>query len=317
MALFLMLWNLKKYLLNIVDMKSIIVTGATGCVGSAVVRRALARGIDVTCIVHKGSKRLSNLPQDSHIKIVECNLANYHSLELGEKYDAFIHLSWEKTFGASRDDAEVQTRNIQYTLDAAQLAHRCGCHVFVGAGSQAEYGVQSIDLTPDLPVKPESGYGIAKYAAGKLSAMLCKSLGMRQCWARILSVYGPNDGENTLISYVIRELKANHSPELTKCEQIWDYLYADDAGDAILSIAEKGMDGKAYPLGSGQGRKLSEYIEDIRQMINSSIEIKFGVKDYYPHQPMHLVADISELTIDTGWTPKVDFHKSIKSLTSL
>lgn len=292
-------------------MKSIIVTGATGCVGSAVVRRALAKDISVTCIVHKGTNRLSNLPADDRVKIVECNLSDYNSLEIEGNYDAFIHLSWEKTFGSSRDDAEVQTRNIQYTLDAVHLGHRCGCMVFVGAGSQAEYGVQSVDLTPDLPVKPESGYGIAKYAAGKLSAMLCKSLGMRQNWVRILSVYGPNDGENTLISYVIRELKAGRSPELSKCEQMWDYLYADDAGDAILAIAEKGIDGKSYPLGSGKGRKLSEYIEDIRCVINPDVEVLYGVRDYYPHQPMHLVADISELTQDTGWYPNYSFISGI------
>ena len=294
-------------------MKKIIITGATGCVGSAVVRKALAQGLDVTCIVHKDSKRLSNLPQSERIHMVECNLSDYSSLELPGQYDSFIHLSWEKTFGASRDDAEIQTRNIQYTLDAVKLAHRCGCKVFVGAGSQAEYGVQSQDLTPTLPVSPESGYGIAKYAAGKLSAMLCKSLGIRHNWVRILSVYGPNDGENTLISYVIRELKAGRSPELTKCEQIWDYLYAADAADAILSVVEKGVDGKAYPLGSGSGRKLSEYIEDIRKIINPSIEVRYGVKDYYPHQPMHLVADISELTNDTGWQPKMSFEEGIKA----
>ena len=288
-------------------MNKIIVTGATGCVGSAIVRRALAQGMEVTCIVHEGSKRLSNLPQDEKVKIVECNLSNYGSLNLSGTYDAFIHMAWEKTFGASRDDAESQMRNIQYTLDACHLAKRCGCQVFVGAGSQAEYGVQSVDLTPDLPVNPESGYGIAKFAAGKLSAMLCKSLGIRQNWVRILSVYGPNDGDNTLISYVIRELKAGRSPELTKCEQIWDYLYADDAADAILAIAEKGIDGKAYPLGSGKGRRLSDYIEDIRNIINPSIEIKYGVKDYYPHQPMHLVAEIREITKDTGWGPKYLF----------
>ena len=293
-------------------MKNIIVTGATGCLGSGVVRRALANDIHVTCIVHQGSKRLSNLPKDERIKIVECNLSDYHDLEIEGQYDAFIHLSWEKTFGASRDDAEVQTRNIQYTLDAVHLAHRCGCKVFIGAGSQAEYGVQSVDLTPELPVKPESGYGIAKYAAGKLSAMLCQSLGMRQNWVRILSVYGPNDGENTLISYVIRELKAGRSPELTKCEQLWDYLYADDAGDAILAIAEKGIDGKAYPLGSGKGRKLSEYIEDIHGIINSKVEVIYGAKDYYPHQPMHLVADVKELTADTGWKPAYSFDKGLK-----
>lgn len=294
-------------------MKKIIVTGATGCVGSAVVRRSLAQGDKVTCIVHTGSQRLSNLPQSEQIHIVECNLSDYASLELPCQYDAFIHLSWEKTFGASRDDAEIQTRNIQYTLDTVKLAHRCGCTVFVGAGSQAEYGVQTQDLTPTLPVSPESGYGIAKYAAGKLSAMLCKSLGIRHNWVRILSVYGPNDGENSLISYAIRELKAGRSPELTKCEQMWDYLYADDAAEAILSVAEKGVDGKVYPLGSGNGRKLSEYIEDIRKIINPSVEVRYGIKAYYPHQPMHLVADISELTKDTGWRPKTPFEEGIRA----
>ena len=294
--------------------KSIIITGATGAVGSAVVRRALIQGLGVTCIVHKGSKRLNNLPQNSNLHIVECDLQNYQTLSLDKQYDAFIHMSWEKTFGASRDDAEVQTRNIQYTLDAVQLAHRCGCSVFVGAGSQAEYGAQSVDLTPDLPVKPESGYGIAKFAAGKLSAMLCKNLGMRQCWVRILSVYGPNDGENSLISYLIREFKAGNSPQLTRCEQMWDYLYADDAADAILSVAEKGVDGKAYPLGSGKGRRLSEYVNDIRNAINPSIDVQFGDKEYYPHQPMHLVADISELESDTGWNPSVTFTQGVKKI---
>lgn len=295
-------------------LNNIIVTGATGAIGSAVVRQALSKNICVTCIVHKGSKRLSNLPNDSRVKIVEYNLDDYRSLTLEGKYDAFIHLSWEKTFGASRDDAEVQTRNIQYTLDAVQLAHRCGCSVFVGAGSQAEYGVQSVDLTPDLPVKPESGYGIAKYAAGKLSAMLCKNLGMRQCWVRILSVYGPNDGENSLISYLIREFKAGNSPQLTKCEQMWDYLYSDDAADAILAIAEKGVDGMAYPLGSGNGRRLSEYVEDIKNVINPTVFVQYGAKDYYPHQPMHMVADISELTTDVGWKSNYTFKEGIKKM---
>lgn len=295
-------------------MKKIIVTGATGCVGSAVVRRAVAQGMEVACIVHQGSTRRGNLPTSSHVKIFACDLANYGSLELDGKYDVMIHLAWEKTFGVSRDDAEVQTRNIQYTLDACRLAQRCGCNAFIGAGSQAEYGVQSEDLTSDTSVKPESGYGIAKYAAGKLSAMLCKSMEIRHNWVRILSVYGPHDGANTLISHVITELKAGRSPQLTPCEQIWDYLYADDAGEAILAIAKNGVDGQVYPLGSGVGRPLSAYVEDIRQTVNPDVELRFGVKSYYPHQPMHLVADISQLTADTGWKPTVEFVDGIKRI---
>lgn len=71
---------------------------------------------------------------------------------------------------------------------------------------------------------------------------------------------------------------------------------------------------KVYPLGSGQGRKLSLYLEDIKNIINSKIELKFGKKDYYPHQPMYLVADISELQADTGWKPKESFIDGIKKI---
>ena len=277
-------------------------------------RRALKEAADVLCIVHEGSSRLENLPWNERLKVRSCNLCDYSTFTPEGRYDAFIHLAWEKTFGASRDDAEVQARNIQYTLDAVRLAHRCGCKVFVGAGSQAEYGVQSVDLTPSLPVQPESGYGIAKYAAGKLSAMLCKGLGIRHHWMRILSVYGPNDGPNTLISYVIGELKAGRSPQLTRCEQIWDYLYADDAAAAFLAVVEKGVDGRVYPLGSGVGRPLSAYVEDIRRIVNPDVAVEYGAKPYYPHQPMHLVADVSGLKNDTGWSPGVSFEEGISTM---
>lgn len=295
-------------------MKSILITGATGMIGSAIVEQAVLLDYSVTCLIRRGTTRTNNIPVNKNISLLECNIDEYNSLELKEKYDIFMHLAWDKTSVGGRDDVDCQLNNIQYTLDAVRLAHRCGCSVFIGAGSQAEYGVQSVDLTPDLPVNPESGYGIAKYTAGKLGNMLCKQLGMRFNWMRILSVYGKNDGENTLISYVIRELKNGRSPELTKCEQIWDYLHCDDAARAFLSVAEKGFDGKIYPLGSGQGRKLSEYVTDIRDAVAPDIKLSFGKKPYYPHQPMHLVADVSELEKDTGWKPQIEFSDGIQEM---
>ena len=295
-------------------MKSIIITGATGMIGSAIAREAIRQNCKTTCIVHKGSKRIANIQQDSLVNVVECNIDEYASLELVDEYDAFIHLAWDKTSVAGRDDVDTQLKNIQYTLDAVRLAHRYGCSVFIGAGSQAEYGVRSVPLTGDLPVQPESGYGIAKFTAGKLGGMLCKQLGMRFNWFRILSIYGKNDGENTLISYVIKELAAGRSPELTKCEQLWDYLNCEDVAKAFFAVLEKGKDGKVYPLGSGQGRKLSAYVEDIRDVINPEIKLGLGKKSYYPHQPMYLLADISELTKDTGWKPEIEFKDGIKNL---
>ncbi len=292
-------------------MKHILLTGATGMIGSAIVREALKRDCQVTCIVRKHSSRVENIPKDSRVHVVECNISDYGSLELSGAYDAFMHLAWDKTSVGGRDDVDCQLQNIQYTLDAVRLAKKCGCPVFIGAGSQAEYGLKSEPLTCDMPVSPESGYGIAKFAAGKFAGMLCKQLGLRYNWMRILSVYGQNDGENTLISYLIRELKAGRSPELTKCEQIWDYLNCDDAARAFFAVAEKGVDGKTYPLGSGKGRPLSEYVAAIRDAVNPAIKLEFGKKPYYPHQPMFLVADVGELAKDTGWKPEVEFFKGM------
>lgn len=298
-------------------MTRIIVTGATGSIGVSVVKGALQRGYDVTCIVHKGSRRVGHIPVSPAVHIVECDVSDYPSLQLDGHYDYFIHLAWEHTYGALRDDVDIQTRNIRYTLEACQLAHRLGCTSFVGAGSQAEYGRKDEILTPELPVQPESGYGIAKYAAGKLSMMRCGQLGIRGNWIRVVSVYGPYDGEKTLINYAITELKAGRSPKLTKCEQLWDYLYADDAGEGFLDVAEKGREGRIYVIGSGQHRRLYEYVKDIQAVVNPAVPVDFGAIDYFPHQPMYLLADISALTADTGWKPKHTFAEGIRKTVCL
>lgn len=295
-------------------MNRIVITGATGMIGASLARIATDCGIKVLCIVRKGSSRLKNLPDSPLITVLLANLEEYRSITLPDRYDVFFHLAWDKTFGVSRDDVDIQVENVQFTLDAVRLAHRLGCNVFVGAGSQAEYGIVSEPLRGDTPVNPLSGYGIAKYAAGRLAKLLCNQIGMRYNWVRILSVYGPIDASHTLIMYTINELRKGHSPELTKCEQVWDYLYCDDAAEALLAIGERGVDGHVYPLGSGEKRTLLEYIEIIRNEISPNQPLSIGRKEYYPYQPMYLVADISELSNDTGWKPMRDFRNGIKQI---
>ena len=299
---------------------SVIVTGATGMIGSAVLRECVRRGIRAAAVVRKGSNRLGNIPESPLIRVIECDISDYGGLDTDERYDAFIHLAWDKTTGAQRNDAQAQCDNIQSTLAAVRAAARCGCGVFVGAGSQAEYGTKSVALRPDMPVSPESGYGIAKYAAGKLSRMAAQQLGMRHCWARILSVYGIHDHSASLVMHCISRMLSNEPVELTPCEQIWDYMYCDDAADALLSIAERGTDGAVYCLGSGEGRPLRDYVADLAAVTATRSELRFGAKEYYPQQAMYLCADISSLTADTGFEPRHTFTEgageTVKWLTS-
>lgn len=297
-------------------MKRAIVTGPTGAIGVALIQTLIDNNVEVLAVVRKGSERIGNIPQSEHVRIVEFDLSELNKLPECEKdnYDIFYHLGWDGTFGNSRNNIPGQLQNIQYTLDAVECACQMGCKKFVGVGSQAEYGRVEGKLSADTPTFPESGYGVAKLCAGQMTRILCEQKDMEHVWVRILSVYGPYDGENTMVMSTINKLFKGQRPSFTKGEQMWDYLYSKDAGRALYLVGKKGIHGKVYCLGSGQARALREYIEDIGNMINPKLELGFGDVPYAPNQVMYLCADIDELTEDTGFVPEIGFERGIRAI---
>ena len=294
-------------------MKGIVISGPTGAVGMALINKCIEKNIPVLAICHKGSKRIENIPQNPLIEVLELDLADYYGFEPKEsaQYDVFYHLAWNGTFGDTRNDMPLQVKNIQYTLDAVALAQKLGCHTFIGAGSQAEYGRVEGLLRPDTPAFPENGYGMAKLCAGQMSRTVCEQLGMTHIWTRILSVYGPYDGKDTMVMSSLRKMKANEPTEFTKGEQLWDYLYSEDAAEALLALGTHGIHGKVYCLGSGEAHPLSWYIGIMHKLSKSTADIGLGKMPYRDKQVMHLQADISELQKDVGFTPKITFEEGI------
>ncbi|MBO6129242.1 MAG: NAD(P)-dependent oxidoreductase [Pseudobutyrivibrio sp.] len=295
-------------------MKKVIVTGATGMIGASMIEQMVSDGIVVTAIVRPNSKKINNLIKHPNVNIIECDINNLLDLNksLEKDYDTFYHFAWDGTYGDSRDDAILQEKNIKNTLDAVQLAHDLGCKVFVGAGSQAEFGFVEGQLSDDIPKNPVTGYGIAKYTAGRLSAIMCQRLGIRQSWGRIVSTYGPRDNSYTMVMSSVIGMLNGERMSFTKGDQIWDYVYGGDCSRAFYLIGKYGKHGKAYTIGSGQSRLLREYITAIRDVVNPNLEIGIGEREYYPNQVMKLTADISELTADTGFVPEVDFEEGIR-----
>lgn len=300
-------------------MKRAIVTGATGAVGTALINELIKNNVEVLVFCREGSSRNTNIPVNPLVQTMYCDLAELSQIQntANKKYDVFYHFAWMGTTGAARNDMYLQNQNVRYALDAVGVAKRFGCHTFIGAGSQAEYGrVQGI-LKPDTPVFPEMGYGIAKLCAGQMTREYAHQLDMKHIWMRILSVYGPNDGAQSMVMSTINKLKNGEVPKFTKGEQMWDYLYSGDAARAFRLAGEKGIDGKIYVLGSGQARPLAEYIWEIREVVDSEEKIELGTIPYSAQQVMFLQADITEISKDTGWVPKIDFRSGLETIIKL
>ena len=271
----------------------IVITGPTGAIGMALIKKCLEQNKEVLAICHRGSKRIEQIPKDDRIKIIEADLQDYGNLniDLHDNYEVFIHLAWNGTFGDTRNDMRLQSDNIKYTLDAIELAHRLGCKTFIGAGSQAEYGRVNKPLRPDTPTFPENGYGIAKLAAGHMSRIRCEQLGIKHIWARIFSVYGPYDGEYTMVMSTLKKMLAGEETHFTVGDQIWDYLYSEDAADMILNLAETAKHGTIYCVASGDSRSLKDYIKDMYEATGCKARLGLGDIPYNDRQVMCLCVD--------------------------
>jgi nucleoside-diphosphate-sugar epimerase len=299
-------------------MKSIVLTGATSMIGIALIKQCIQNDIAVLALVRPESSRRKRVPASDLVTILECNLDGLASFNIPSKVtlpvDVFYHIGWDTTDKEGRNSCDKQLKNIKYTLDAVSFAQRLGCKRFIGTGSQAEYGNTSMPLNGSVPANPEIAYGVAKYAAGKFSKIECEKLNLEHIWVRILSVYGVNDNDDTLIKTFIDKCRNNQPMHLSACTHIWDYLYEDDAGQALLSIGKKGINGKIYCLGSELGRPLKEYVEVIKNLINVEYQPDYGKIPYAEKSIQYLCADISELTADTGWKPEISFEEGLKMM---
>lgn len=293
---------------------SAVITGPTGAIGTALCRLLSSEDVLIYAVCRPGSPRIAALPGHENLAPVLCDASELDKLPqlISGGADVFYHLAWADTIGPGRDNVTSQLRNIQYTVEAVRSAAALGCKLFIGAGSQAEYGRVDGILRPDTPCFPENGYGAAKLCAGQMSRLECGKLGIDHIWARILSVYGPHDGPMTMITKTVQTLLLGEKPKLTKGDQLWDYLYAEDAAQALYRMAIGGRSGAVYPLGSGTVRPLREYVEVLRDAIDPSLPLGFGELPYSDRQVMQLQADISSLSRDTGFVPRVPFEEGIR-----
>lgn len=263
-----------------------VVSGATSFIGSGLIEKLVAEQVKVYALCRFDSKDMWRLPESPLVIPVDYDLSRTDLVDLPEKCDVFYHFAWSTS---EKNDFYLQNLNVKYTLDCLHLAKRLGCEKFLFAGSQAEYGLANVPLEENTPCFPVTGYGMAKLCAGQMGQGEAKKLGITFLWTRILSVYGEKDNPNTLYSYLRRCFRDGVVPELTACEQVWDFLSIDQCSSILFHLMESEAKHKITVVGSGMGRPLKEFVLEWKEEFAPDSEILFGAKEQSKETPSFLV----------------------------
>lgn len=284
--------------------KPILITGATGFIGAAVVRALRSSGTPVAVLLRDPSRpgRLQDLSRLTVLKGDLADPASYEDALARLAPGAVLHLAWGGVAGAERNDP-AQYDNVFAARALLEAAIAAGVGHFIGFGSQAEYGPHAGRLGEDTDTRPTTLYGAAKLATYLMCERRCALANLPFAWVRVFSTFGPGDDPNTMISYLVRTLLARKRPSLTAAEQLWDYLFVDDAGEAIAALVNKRATG-VFNLGSGTATQLRDIITTVRDIVDPALPLGFGEVPYRPDQVMHLEADIGALQRATGWSPR-------------
>lgn len=293
-----------------------LVTGASGFLGSWLVRQLLAEGDEVVAVVRSATVPPRLIGVDGNLRFAHADLASISTISSSIhifRPETVFHLAWWGGNSSSfvNDPGQVYT-NTQGTLDLLRIAHEAGAASFLFFGTSVEYGNYSVPVRETDPTTPKNLYGTAKNALMQLTQALAAQWQMRFCGIRPFWTYGPMDDELRMIPSVTRQLLQGNKPKVTAGEQLWDFLYVEDAARAITALGHNPQASGIFNLGSGAPVPLKQVIATIRDLVDPALEIGFGEIPYAPGQIMHLEADISRLRQATGWSSSVSLEEGLR-----
>ena len=299
-------------------MKKAIVTGATGFIGKWLTRELVSQGIEVYALVRKNSNNLKNI-SDLPVRLVECDIHELRQLPSKIKdrnIDVVFHIAWQGVAGKNAGNQSIQMENLQGTLDLIDAMKEMNIKTFVGAGSLHE--AESIIEMSEDKVVSNLGYmyKATKMAAHWMGTAKAGAYGIRFFWP-LINTYGEEENSPRLINTMIRKIFKGETPELSAGEQYYDFVHVCDVAKALCFIAEKGVDGTNYVIGSGNAKPLKDYLTIVGQIANNmrndakEIPLKFGAITSNVVKLPKDTFDVEKIKRDTGFCPSISFEDGI------
>ncbi len=295
-------------------MKSAIVTGANGFIGTALVRELTAHGVHVFAVIKDANENINSIISLPGVNIVYCNMDEIEALasKINGHPEIFYHLAWVGTTGKARADHNVQLKNAKWTVDAVEAAKALDCRRFVGAGTLAQYDVNAYSPLNGSTPNPVSIYGVAKNAAQMMSKARCNELCVEHLWGYLTNTYGIGNYTMNFVNFAVKTMVTGKPADFTAGEQMYDFANVRDVVHGLFCIGDKGKANYSYYIGSTRPAKLKEFIRIIRDEINPEIHLNLGALPFNGVNLGYDFFDCTPIIQDTGYEAKVIFREGIK-----
>lgn len=295
----------------------VLLTGATGFIGSHLARLLLRDGCEVYALLRPESDlwRIRDLSDQLHLLTGDL-LSQEQVTGCLERCrpELCFHLAWYAEPGKYLS-SPLNVAYLNASLHLASCLAETGCRRLVVAGSVAEYDTERGYLSETSPTRPRTLYAASKLALYTVLAQLAPQLGLELAWARIFYVYGSYEDERRFIPAVISSLLRGEATKLTPGEQVRDYLHVEDVAGALWAVAQSGLSG-VVNIGSGLPVTNKEIALRIGAILGRSELVKFGDLPYRSGDPMFVCADNRRFLKHTDWQPRHGIEEGLKQTTN-
>ncbi|GAB4392159.1 MAG: NAD(P)-dependent oxidoreductase [Gammaproteobacteria bacterium] len=297
----------------------ILLTGATGFIGSYVLPQLIAQGHDVISLARRPVL---------HQKVINIVIKDFDLRHIVQKlklypFDIVIHLAAAGVNPQNRQLLELIKMNSILTglLFSAAAYHQAKAVLI--AGSCAEYSIQSsvphTCLVEQAPYETEKLYGSTK-AVGTLHALSLSELyQIPLAVLRIFNVFGLGEAKYRLLPSLINNLSKGKEVKLTSGKQIRDFIYIKDTVDAILvvmnSLLQKQIVGGVYNVATSIGHSVFDFCNYVTELMNADPTLlKFGTFPMRPDEYLYVVGDNTKLRKACGWQPKFSLLEGLQDV---
>jgi nucleoside-diphosphate-sugar epimerase len=290
----------------------ILVTGASGFIGSASCRLALSHGHEIAGLMLPTETPPAQVPASDRMLWLKGTLADlpWQAIERFRP-EVCVHFAWIATPGVYLESPENESY-LRWSLDLVHRLHGLGTDYIVGAGTCIEYQITNAPLSEThTPVAPTTLYARCKNALRERLEAEAHRDGWHFCWGRVFYPYGVGEHPARLCSSLIQKLRRGEKLVLKTPHSTKDYIYIEDLAAAILLTVEQRFTG-TINWGTGLGVSVRQIADAIAAMLGRP-ELVEEVSPAEKDPLGFVVADATRLK-GLGWRQQFTLEQGLKEL---